>query len=111
MTQPIKQKTLKTSYGKDVTISRGHYGWKISQAAETAAVLSIIKNGEQQTREPEYSQKAASRGANDYGSTYVEINLTAQHLYFYKTESSWWKQTLYPAMNPEAGPHRAARIR
>lgn len=79
-----KTKTLKTSYGKDVTISRGHYGWKISQAAETAAVLSIIKNGEQQTREPEYSQKAASRGANDYGSTYVEINLTAQHLYFYK---------------------------
>ena len=67
-----------------MTISRGHYGWKISQAAETAAVLSIIKNGEQQTREPEYSQKAASRGANDYGSTYVEINLTAQHLYFYK---------------------------
>ena len=61
-----KTKTLKTSYGKDVTISRGHYGWKISQAAETAAVLSIIKNGEQQTREPEYSQKAASRGANDY---------------------------------------------
>ena len=38
-----KTKTLKTSYGKDVTISRGHYGWKISQAAETAAVLSIIK--------------------------------------------------------------------
>ena len=67
-----------------MTISRGHYGWKISQAAETAAVVSIIKNGEQQTREPEYSQKAASRGANDYGSTYVEINLTAQHLYFYK---------------------------
>ena len=79
-----KANTLKTSYGKDVTISRGHYGWKISQAAETAAVLSIIKNGEQQTRDPEYSQKAASRGANDYGSTYVEINLTAQHLYFYK---------------------------
>ncbi|MFQ8843306.1 MAG: L,D-transpeptidase [Clostridium fessum] len=36
------------------------------------------------TREPEYSQKAASHGANDYGDTYVEINLTGQHLFFYK---------------------------
>ncbi|MEI3186586.1 MAG: L,D-transpeptidase [Lachnospiraceae bacterium] len=33
---------------------------------------------------PQYSQKAASHDGNDYGSTYVEINLTAQHLYFYK---------------------------
>ena len=38
-----KTKTLKTSYGKDVTISRGHYGWKISQAAETAAVVRNTK--------------------------------------------------------------------
>ncbi len=35
-------------------------------------------------REPVYKQKAASHGENDYGSTYVEINLTAQHLFFYK---------------------------
>ena len=35
------------------------------------------------SRHPEYSQKAASHSGNDYGNTYVEINLTAQHLYFY----------------------------
>lgn len=77
-------KTLKTSYGKTVTIKEGNYGWRINQTKETAAILEIIRNGEQQTREPEYSQKAASHGANDYGDTYVEINLTAQHLFFYK---------------------------
>lgn len=79
-----KNKTLKTSYGPTVTISRGHYGWRIDQEKETEAVLAIVKAGEQQTREPEYLQKAASHGENDYGNTYVEINLTAQHLYFYK---------------------------
>ena len=73
-----------TSYGKTVTIKEGNYGWRINQTKETAAILEIIRNGEQQTREPEYSQKAASHGANDYGDTYVEINLTAQHLFFYK---------------------------
>ena len=78
-----KPKTLKTSYGKNVTITTGSYGWTIDQTKETAALVSLIKNGEQTSREPEYSQKAASRSGNDYGNTYVEINLTAQHLYFY----------------------------
>ena len=35
-------------------------------------------------REPVYLQTAASREGNDYGTTYAEVNLTAQHLFFYK---------------------------
>ena len=76
-------KSLKTSYGKTVSITGGSYGYKINQAKEAATLVSLIKNGEQTSREPEYSQKGASRTGNDYGNTYVEINLTAQHLYFY----------------------------
>ena len=78
-----KAKSLKTSYGKTVSITGGSYGYKINQAKEAATLVSMIKNGEQTSREPEYSQKGASRTGNDYGNTYVEINLTAQHLYFY----------------------------
>lgn len=78
-----KAKSLKTSYGKAVSITGGSYGYKINQAKEAATLVSLIKNGEQTSREPEYSQKGASRTGNDYGNTYVEINLTAQHLYFY----------------------------
>lgn len=77
-------KQLKTSYGPVVTIDRGNYGWRINQSAETAALMQILQSGESQEREPVYSQTAASRGSHDYGDTYVEINLTAQHLYFYK---------------------------
>ncbi len=79
-----RAKSLKTSYGPTVVINRGHYGWKIDQAAEKKKLMEILKAGESVTREPEYSQKAASHGANDYGDTYVEMNLTAQHLFFYK---------------------------
>ena len=79
-----KAKTLKTSYGSTIQVSGGTYGWKINQAAETEALAAIIASGESTTREPEYSQKSASHGANDYGDTYVEINLTGQHLFFYK---------------------------
>lgn len=77
-------KTLKTSYGKTVTITGGPYGWRINQSAEAAALAEILRSGESQTREPIYSQTANSHDGPDYGDTYVEINLTAQHLYFYK---------------------------
>ena len=63
-----KSKTLKTSYGKTVTIKGGSYGWKINQAAEADELAALIRSGESQSgREPVYSQKAASHGANDYG--------------------------------------------
>ena len=53
-----KSKTLNTSYGKTVTISKGFYGWKINQGEETSQLYDIIQSGESQTREPVYSQKA-----------------------------------------------------
>ena len=79
-----KAKNLKTSYGQTVKIIGGSYGWKIDQGAEADELAALIRSGESQVREPVYKQKAVSRGENDYGSTYVEVNLTAQHLYFYK---------------------------
>ncbi|MBS6646778.1 MAG: L,D-transpeptidase/peptidoglycan binding protein, partial [Clostridiaceae bacterium] len=77
-------KTLKTNSGKTVRIVGGNYGWRINQTAETEALTAVLRSGESQTREPEYLQRAASHGENDYGNTYVEVNLTAQHLWFYK---------------------------
>lgn len=77
-------KHFKTSYGKEITISNGFYGWKIDQPAETEQILADLETGENVSREPVYSQRANSHGENDYGDSYVEINLTAQHLFFYK---------------------------
>jgi hypothetical protein len=79
-----RAKSLKTSYGQTVRITGGSYGWKIDQSAEADELAELIRSGQSQVREPVYKQKAASHGDTDYGSTYVEINLTAQHLYFYK---------------------------
>lgn len=79
-----KAKNLKTSYGQNVRITGGSYGWKIDQSAEADELAELIRSGQSLVREPVYKQKAASHGAADYGTTYVEINLTAQHLYFYK---------------------------
>ena len=72
-----------TSYKKTVPVS-GSYGWRINQSQETAELMAVLAAGESTTREPVYSQTAASHKAPDYGNSYVEVNLTAQHLFLYK---------------------------
>lgn len=81
-----QKKVLKTSYGDTVEIAEGFYGWKIDQEAEAKELYEILAagTGDTHTREPVYKQTAASHGEHDYGDTYVEINLTSQHLFFYK---------------------------
>lgn len=79
-----KDHKLKTSWGSTVTISRGSYGWKLDQEAECAALKEEMLEQQTVSREPHYARRGSSHKENDYGNTYVEINLTAQHLYFYK---------------------------
>ena len=43
-----KPKTLKTSYGQTVTISKSVYGWKINQSEETEALKQILLSCESQ---------------------------------------------------------------
>ena len=77
-------KTLKTSYGKTITIPESHYGWKIDTEKEIVQITSEIKAGKAVERKPNYSMTANSHGEHDYGNSYVEINLTAQHMFLYK---------------------------
>lgn len=76
-------KKLMTSYGKEVTISKSDYGWKVNNSEEKDAILSELMTGESVTRDLHYSMTANSHDGNDYGNSYVEINLTAQHLFLY----------------------------
>lgn len=73
-----------TSYGETITVCGGSYGWQVDKEAEKEMILADLDAGNPVKREPVYVQTANSHGDNDYGSTYVEINITAQHLFFYK---------------------------
>lgn len=77
-------RNFKTSIGKKVEVSGGLYGWKINQTAETKVLLEEIKLGKKIEKEPIYLQKTLSRDKDEIGNTYVEVNITKQHLWFYK---------------------------
>lgn len=82
-----KKRQFVTSLGITVEVGGGNYGWLIDKTKEKNALISDIKNGENITKEPIYAQTAVSHDENDIGNTYVEINMSRQHLWFYKDGS------------------------
>lgn len=80
-----KERTIVgTATGQEITVTGGSYGYKIDQKAEVEQLLSEITSHANIEREPVYTQTEKTREGNGLGDTYVEIDMTAQHLWFYK---------------------------
>ena len=78
------ERKFESSIGKTVIVKGGYYGWKINSKEEVKALIDNLENGQNILKEPIYSQKGVSRSDDDIGDTYVEVNITRQHLWFYK---------------------------
>ena len=78
-------RVFKTSLGDKVKIGGGDYGWVIDKEKEKAQLLKEIKSGETIKREPVFNQTAEVKSETyDIGNTYVEVDYTNQHMYFYE---------------------------
>jgi lipoprotein-anchoring transpeptidase ErfK/SrfK len=75
-------RTITSPNGKTVEVSGGTYGWSIDEETEAQNLINSIKNGEVATREPAYAQTAASHSAQDWGTTFIEVDLSAQHMWY-----------------------------
>lgn len=77
-------RTFKTSKKDKVKIGGGDYGWVVSKSKEKEQLLADLKGGVPVDREPVYEQRAEKSGLDDIGDTYIEIDYTNQHLWYYK---------------------------
>ena len=80
-------RSFNTTSGRTVSVYGSAYGWKIDQDAEVAQLTEEIRTGTQTTREPVYSMRANAYGYNDIGSTYIEVDMSSQHMYYYQNGS------------------------
>lgn len=90
-------RTFKTTAGTTITIpgSLNEYGYKIDQEAEVQQLTTDIQNNTSVDREPIYVTSNTwgnpyyykREGTDDLAGTYIEVNLTKQHLWFYKNGS------------------------
>lgn len=80
-----KKRTFVTVDGLELQLKGGAFGWKIDQEAELELLYEQIKEGLTVEREPEFSDRGVEFGeVNDIGNTYIEINLSKQHLYVFQ---------------------------
>lgn len=73
-----------TSYNKTVTLPSKKYGWQIDQEETCKDLIAYLKAGETYEGQVSFSHKADGWGENELGDTYVEVNITAQHVHYYK---------------------------
>lgn len=77
------ERLFTTSLGDTIKIAGGDYGWVIDKNSEAKQILADLEGGAPVEREPIYSQRANKSGLNDIGRTYIEIDYSNQHLWYY----------------------------
>ncbi|SDB01704.1 L,D-transpeptidase family protein [Eubacterium oxidoreducens] len=78
------EREFKTTLGDTITIGGGDYGWVVDKEAMVKQLLEDLNTGGSITGEMQYSQEATYEGSQEIQDTYVEIDYSNQHLYYYK---------------------------
>lgn len=77
-----------SSLGTNIVVCGGYDGnnhsWIIDSSQETPALINDIKSGQTITKNPIYAQTSAAWYFSNVGYTFVEVDMTKQHVWFYK---------------------------
>ena len=77
-----------SSLGYSIPVSGGYNGnnhsWIVDREAETASLISNIKNGDNITKNPAFVQNSYASYFSNLGDTFVEVDMGSQYLWFYK---------------------------
>ena len=79
-----RDRTFTTSLGQTITVSGGDYGWWMDRTTTYNELLAAIESTSICDMTPTYFGTAAQYGAQDYGNSYVEVDLDHQHVYVYE---------------------------
>lgn len=76
--------TFHPTRGGTVTIEKGTYGYKLDQNKQKEFLMEHVYAHESVQAEAIYSQRGWGDAAGDIGSTYIEIDMSNQMLYYYR---------------------------
>lgn len=84
-----KEREFLSTRGDVITVQGGTYGTEIDREAEydflAENLLSdTLRTGDKQLHIPAYTKEGRVRGKNDIGTTYIEIDMTEQKMYYYQ---------------------------
>lgn len=74
--------TIITPTGKEAAVAVAGYGRQIDSQADCNQLISEIKAGQTVTRSPIISRQATPEGQFAWGTTYLEVDITEQHMWY-----------------------------
>lgn len=75
---------FRTHDWKTITVYGGYYGWQLDPEQETEELYNLLCEQQSFTKEPACEHRGYAYGEdNDIGNTYVEVDLSDQHVYVY----------------------------
>ena len=79
-------RSFNTSLGTTIQFgeTENNYGYLIDEEGEYQQLLADIQGNSETEREPVYAYTGIDRSGTDDMRTYVEVNISMQHLWFYK---------------------------
>jgi len=99
---PKGVQTWNSADGTVKTLATG-YGYYIDLAGETAALTANIQSLQSVVRQPVYASIAAQGAMPQWGNTFVEVDISSQHAYFYQDGTCIWESPIVSgtATNPD----------
>jgi hypothetical protein len=87
------KRTFNLPDGRQISVSGGTYGWSINGGEIAEKIAENVKAGKQADIEVTWLATANSwnPGGNEWGDTYVEIDLGQQHVRYYKGGQLVWE--------------------
>lgn len=76
--------TFSPTRGGTVTIEKGTYGYKLNQKKQKEYFMEQVCAHESAVAEAIYSQRGWGDASGDIGSTYIEVDMSNQMMYYYK---------------------------
>lgn len=74
--------TIITPTGKEAAVAVAGYGRQVGSQADCDQLINEIKEGKTVTRTPIISREATPEGQYAWGTTYVEVDITEQHMWY-----------------------------
>ncbi len=78
-----KPRDWKAESGRKVSVDNATYGFKVDIEAEKEQLIASVLNGIDQEREPFSRAINVDIGTGEIGDTYIEVDMSAQMLYYY----------------------------
>ncbi len=78
-------KRFRTSYGNEITLYEGDFGWKLDKSTTKNLLLEYLETNQVRFLRPVWAHKGRSLDGDDViGDSYVEVDLEGQKVFLYK---------------------------